>query len=284
MVYRASVVSVMIASPGDVGKERELVRNIIHETNDLHAANNQTVLLPVGWETHTAPELAGRAQEIINKNIVDKCDLLVGIFWTRLGTPTGEAESGTVEEIKRHVEAGKPAMIYFSAVPVAPESLNQKQYKALSVFKDWCKGQGLIEFYEDTTTFVEKFRRQLQIILRDNAYLRDALARSDAPDWVSGDGEASTQTVRLSQEAATLLLEAVKSDGEIMNLSTLSGRHMQVNGKTYPETNDRRTAAKWEAGLEELEQYGLIVARGFKREIFEVTAKGFEAADSAVES
>jgi len=126
----------MIASPGDVGKERGLVRNIIHETNDLHAANNQTVLLPVGWETHTAPELAGRDQEIINKIIVGKFDLLVGIFWTRLGTPTGEAESGTVEEIKRHVEAGKPAMIYFSAVPVAPESLNPEQYSALSAFKE----------------------------------------------------------------------------------------------------------------------------------------------------
>jgi len=274
----------MIASPGDVGKERELVRNIIHETNDLHAANNQTVLLPVGWETHTAPELVGRAQEIINKNIVDKCDLLVGIFWTRLGTPTGEAESGTVEEIKRHVEAGKPAMIYFSAVPVAPESLNPEQYAALSAFKDWCKGQGLIEFYEDTTTFVEKFRRQLQIILRDNVYLKDALSQSDAPEWVGGDSESSMRTVRLSKEAATLLLEAVKSGGEIMNPSILSGRHMQVNGKTDPETNDRRTTARWEAGLDELEKFGLIIARGYKREIFEVTAKGFKAADSAVET
>jgi hypothetical protein len=281
MVYRASVVNVMIASPGDVGRERELVRNIIHETNDLNAAHNQTVLMPMGWETHTAPELAGRAQAIINKNIVDKCDLLVGIFWTRLGTPTGDYESGTVEEIKRHVEAGKPAMIYFSAVPVAPESLNAEQYASLSSFREWCKGQGLIEFYEDVTTFVEKFRRQLQIVLRENEYLKHALAQSDAPEWTDSERLSETRTVKLSSEAASLLIEAVQADGTIMCYATLGGRHVQVNGKQFPETNERREVARWEAGLEELEQYGLIVARGYKREFFEVTASGFAAADSA---
>jgi hypothetical protein len=36
------------------------------------------------------------------------------MFWTKLGTATGVAASGTVEEIDRFVAAGKPAMLYFS--------------------------------------------------------------------------------------------------------------------------------------------------------------------------
>jgi hypothetical protein len=63
--------------------------------------------LPVGWEMHSAPDLAGRPQELINDRVLKDCDLLGGIFWTRLGTPTGESASGTVEEIKEHLAAGK---------------------------------------------------------------------------------------------------------------------------------------------------------------------------------
>jgi hypothetical protein len=31
---------------------------------------------------------------------VESGDILMGVFWTRLGTPTGKAPSGTVEEIE----------------------------------------------------------------------------------------------------------------------------------------------------------------------------------------
>ncbi len=49
----------------------------------------KSVLLPLRWETHTAPEYGTRPQEVINRAIVDECDLLVGIFWTRIGSHTG---------------------------------------------------------------------------------------------------------------------------------------------------------------------------------------------------
>ena len=42
------------------------------------------------------------------------------MFWTKLGTPTGVADSGTVEEIDQFVEANKPAMLYFSSRPAGP--------------------------------------------------------------------------------------------------------------------------------------------------------------------
>ncbi|MCL1628273.1 DUF4062 domain-containing protein [Roseibaca sp. V10] len=99
MPYNASVFSVMIASPSDVAKERMLIRETIHEWNDINAKAAKSVFLPVGWETHSAPDLGGRPQDIINKNVLKHCDFLIGVFWTRLGTPTGEFESGTVEEI-----------------------------------------------------------------------------------------------------------------------------------------------------------------------------------------
>jgi hypothetical protein len=130
MPYKATVIPVMIASPSDVLEAREVAREVILEWNYINSQSTQVVIMPVGWETHSSPELGSRPQELINKRILAHCDLLVGIFWTRLGTPTGGAPSGTVEEIERHLEAGKPAMIYFSSAPVAPQSINPDQFKS----------------------------------------------------------------------------------------------------------------------------------------------------------
>jgi len=59
------------------------------------------------------------AQEFINEQVLEKADLLIAIFWTRIGTPTSEHASGTVEEIEKHIDSEKTTMIYFSSQPVA---------------------------------------------------------------------------------------------------------------------------------------------------------------------
>ena len=97
MAYNAKVLPIMIASPGDVLDARRLVRDLIHEWNYVHSLPNNIVLMPVAWETHTSPELSARPQELINERVLKDCDLLIGLFWTRLGTPTCKAASGSVE-------------------------------------------------------------------------------------------------------------------------------------------------------------------------------------------
>src|SRR5688572_30782114 len=131
-MYQARVVKVMIASPSDVAPEREAARDVIRRWNDLHAEERKVVLMPIGWETHSRPDLSDRPQAIINKQVLKGCDVLVGIFWTRIGTATGAAVSGTVEEINEHVAAGRPAMIYFSTAPVRMESVDAVQWAALT--------------------------------------------------------------------------------------------------------------------------------------------------------
>lgn len=294
MAYRATVVPVMIASPGDVHEERNLVRDIIHEWNDIHSVTFSLVLLPVGWETHSSPDLGGRPQGLINKQVLEHCDLLVGVFWTRIGTPTGEAESGTVEEIRKHIEAGKPAMVYFSTAPVAPNSLNQNQFKQLTKFKKWCKTQGLVEDYDNLSDFSDKFRKHIQMVVRDNDYLKSiAASASISTDQVSENGNsAASELMRqavyparasfdLSEEATKLLVEASKDkNGTIISVRTLAGRSIQTNSINFVDSGDRRSVARWEAALDQLGHHDLIVARGSRNEIFEITAKGYETADA----
>src|SRR4051812_41832398 len=117
MPYDAKVIKVFIASPGDVSTERQIIRDAINEWNTIHSEDKRVFLTAVGWETHAAPAMGERPQGIINSQILAGCDLLVAVFWTRLGSPTGKATSGTVEEIEAHVSSGKPAMLYFSSAP-----------------------------------------------------------------------------------------------------------------------------------------------------------------------
>lgn len=98
MPYQATVYRVLIASPADVAEERKAIPEVVYRWNATHSADSLRVMLPVLWETHGVPSLGDRAQEIVNKQIVRDADILVGVFWTRLGTHTGVDESGTVEE------------------------------------------------------------------------------------------------------------------------------------------------------------------------------------------
>lgn len=166
MSYSARVFRILVASPSDVSEEREIAINTIQAWNDLNSSERQIVLLPLRWETHAAPEYGHRPQEVINRQVVDHCDLLVGIFWTRIGSPTGAAESGTIEEIERVAKQGKPVMLYFSQSRQNPDNIDLDQLKRLRDFKSKTFPNSLVENYINQIEFRDKLWRQLEIQLR----------------------------------------------------------------------------------------------------------------------
>jgi hypothetical protein len=96
MSYSAKTFNVMIASPGDVASERSIVRDVVYEWNAVNSSSRKIVLLPIGWESHSSPEMGTSPQAIINNQVLDKCDLLIGVFWTRIGTATDQYERGLI--------------------------------------------------------------------------------------------------------------------------------------------------------------------------------------------
>jgi hypothetical protein len=167
MAYEGKVYRLLIASPSDVEDEREVVVKVIQEWNDLHSFSRKVVLLPLRWETHTAPEYGTRPQEVINRAIVDQCDVLIGMFWTRIGTPTGESESGTIEEISRVASLGKPVMLYFSKIGADPDTIDVAQLLKVKEFKDRTYPNALVESYKSLIEFHDKFAKQLEIKVRE---------------------------------------------------------------------------------------------------------------------
>jgi hypothetical protein len=134
MAFRSETYRVLIASPSDSAEERQAATEAINDWNAQHAVAEAIVLLPVKWETHATPQTGIRPQEAINRQLVRGCDILVGMFWTKIGSNTGVAESGTVEEIDQFISAGKPALLYFSRRPIDPNRIDLRQHKKLIPF------------------------------------------------------------------------------------------------------------------------------------------------------
>lgn len=154
-------ISVFLASPGDVVTERSIAFDLIHEWNDLHTDTQSASLQIKTWQTSAYPELGKRPQAVVNEQVLDDCDIVLGIFWTRFGSPTGVAESGTEEEIRRSLASERPVLLYFSDVPVNPSKIEQSQYQNVRAFRDEFRNTGLVWSYASHEQFRDYLRRHL---------------------------------------------------------------------------------------------------------------------------
>ncbi|WP_315093607.1 hypothetical protein [uncultured Cellulomonas sp.] len=226
-MFDARVLRVLIASPGDTGKVRTLLRELIWDWNSLHSESSGTVLMPAMWEHDATPEMGDRPQSIVNRQVVDRADILIGTFWTRLGSSTGEAASGTVEEIESFIAAGKRVLLYFSDEPVLPSSVDIKQYSALEAFKKSVRTRGLFDSYADENELWRKVTASLTRVVREDSGA--AIPLDAAPSIVAAPGPASQ------------LVASVQSEREISGFSK-SGTP-RYRSKHWLRVENRGTAA-----------------------------------------
>jgi hypothetical protein len=279
MAYPATVIPVMIASPGDVLTERDIACDVINNWNAINSITTSCVLTPVRWETHSAAELGDRPQQLINDRILNDCDLLIGIFWTRLGTPTGKAKSGTVEEIENHLAAKKPVMLYFSSAPVVLDSVDPEQYRSLKEFKEWAQSRGLVWSYDDIQDFRNKLTHQLHIQLNSHPYLISLLKAAQPTPLPIALGSPPAAP-KLTEEALELVREMAKDpNGTLLKMQHMGGTVIQTNRRTFGDGNDRRSIARWEHAIGLLLRERLIEDRANKGQIFQLTSPGYELAD-----
>ena len=150
-------IKVFVASPGDVGRERESVKSVIDELNTTIAPYKGLTLELVKWETHATPSM-GRAQGVINSQL-GQYDIFVGVMWKRFGTPTGKAESGTQEEFQLAYEQWATTksiriLFYFCQAPFMPRGLDEiAQLQKVVEFKESLAKLGLTWEYSSSAEF-----------------------------------------------------------------------------------------------------------------------------------
>lgn len=285
-MYDAKALEIFIASPSDVLPERAAVREAIAGWNAVYSRSEKVVLMPVGWETHSSPELSGRPQQMVNDRLLSHADILVGIFWSRVGTPTGEAVSGTIEEIERHMEAGKPVMLYFSNAAIPQDMIDDEQRKKLHEFRTWAQEKGLYYRYETPEELRSMLRDHLPTAMRENAYVSSMLnSKGNAPETqVSQPLDHGRDAASFSDDALRLLKTAAVGNGAIMVRKWMGNTQISAGRRVFtPSTEDRRTIARMTAAVRELADRGLIEDRSGGGQLFYVTHEGYQAADDLAE-
>lgn len=272
MPYTATVYNVMIASPSDVDEERATIREVIMRWNFTHSMNAGRVLIPIGWETHSAPLMGTREerpQAVINDMVLKHADLLVGIFKDRLGSPTGREASGTVEEIKEHHSLGKPVLLYFGHAAGDAE-----QAALVREYKEDCKKRGIVCEYEDCQVLRERFSDHLQLVING---LRDERERSSPPDirpiGVPGESFAIVEgsVPNVEEKTKILLIELLQDPKGQISVSKFIGEEVKI------ETSGGRFFG-FERALIQLERSRWIQKADEEGRIFSLTDLGYQEA------
>jgi len=167
------VYDILLSSPNDVEKERELVTRNIEEINLLVNKFFNVGVRLIKWETNSHSTIGDSAQEIITQQFGSNFDIYVGIMGMRLGTPTKNSLSGTVDEFNHAHDIylkNKSAFdikFYFSDVEIRPSTINIEQYEMVREFKT--KIQKLGVYTSDYNSY-DKFARKIRIDIMHKIY------------------------------------------------------------------------------------------------------------------
>ncbi len=168
------ILRIVVASPGDVQAERDALTTVVEELNRGIAGDRDLRLELARWETDAYPGFHPEGpQGLIDPILkIEDCDVLIGIFWKRFGTPTKNAGSGTEHEFLKAYDAWKQnqrpqIMVYFNQKPYTPKSKAEiDQWGQVLEFQERFPKEGLRWSYNGRTQFERLVRAHLTQFVR----------------------------------------------------------------------------------------------------------------------
>lgn len=199
-------ISIFLASPSDVDPEREIVSQAIQEWNDIHSRNRGVHFELLRFERSVSAGFGTDGQDVINQQINDEYDLLISLFWKRLGSATPRAKSGTVEEYERAFERFKSnypidIAFLFKDAPINFRLEDLDQIRAVRDFETRVQASGAL-----TKTFRDDQALRFELNL-----LLDRIARKHSCDG-GGGSSAPTQPNRSSPMPSVSVPAAISED------------------------------------------------------------------------
>jgi hypothetical protein len=243
----ATKIRIFLASPGDVGGEREQLAKVVQELNitlSALAPARGVVLELVRWETHVHPGLGRDAQDVVNQQIGDY-DIFVGIMWRRFGTKTKIAESGTEEEFRIAHTAWERTrklfqiLFYFCQAPAAPPATAEEvaQLGRVVAFRQELTQRGLVWEYADHSAFSDTVRPHLIMVFGRMLQSASpaAVATGTAQAASASDVAVARHEVReLAKEYEKLRREMLPGDARTRRLEVVASRMRTIALSLFP--------------------------------------------------
>jgi hypothetical protein len=218
----ASRLSLFLASPGGLDDYRTAARECAGALRRTLAASLGVELDLVGWED--LPPAYGRPQGVINPS-VDEANVLVAILGRRLGSPTGVAESGFVEEFERmatRARAGEDVAILTYMQELPPEELEDpgEKLRAVLAFRERLQGEVLFKQVRSVDHFATELTRDLTVLVAEaGERVRGSEMASDAStpggQAVTTEPEAELAAGPAAEQLRVLLTEAAEAAPQV---------------------------------------------------------------------
>lgn len=242
-------VRVFVSSPGDVVDERRQCGEVVQELNMTIRAlvpERDFELELVRWETHTHPDLTGSPQDVVDDQIAPDYDVFLGIMWSRFGTPTSGAGSGTEHEFRAArsgwEESGRPGhlLFYFCEAPIGAAVAGEMaaQLGAIHAFRTELSQLGLVGSYEDRSRFGDRVRRDLVLVL--SRLLREGAAPAEVADEAAErvtDADLAIVRGQVRAEAKTyehLRATMLPGDSRTRRMEVVASRLRSLAQSVYP--------------------------------------------------
>jgi hypothetical protein len=220
MVISVKIVRVFVGSPSELSEERVRLDEVVREVNLLAGVTLGLRLELVKWERDTYPGIGAEPQNVIDEQIGDTYDIFMGMLWTKFGTPTHDADSGTEHEFQRAYLRHKKdpdklkIMFYFKDGQISPSQLNAEQLLKVEQFKKKLGESGLLYWtYKTTDEFANLTRIHLTKQLQN--WDQGVTPKSSTQDWALAQSSESTELV--PQPGFLDFLELVEENFQTMN-------------------------------------------------------------------
>jgi hypothetical protein len=206
MSESCTLISVFVASPGDVMEERTRLQLVINELNQPGGLAEQygCTLRLLDWRDVVSG--MGRPEKVILEQLpVKSWDVFVGVLWHRFGTPSGGRDpetgrfydSGTEEEFRLAYCAwqkiGRPHILIYrrTASPPSVDDIDPEQLiKVKAFWREFSvdgEHPGLFQPYETPRDFERRVRSDLSKLLRRVIPHSHSLVSIDLPAPIEED-------------------------------------------------------------------------------------------------
>lgn len=258
------IFKIMIGAPSDAEEYVLAAIQQIEQWNAIYSDTFHITIQPLHWSLNTYPQV-GHPQRTINDAVVPNSQMLIAIFNEKLGNPTENAESGTIEEINLHIEQGKNVQVYFCK---KPRGTSNGESQRIQKYKESIMNSIIYGEYSSVEDFKNLFSKNLAQCMLN--YILGVGWRLESEKIYS-----SIQTLIKvwSQSEQELVFPEVGPDGYVC---------IHIEKAKYSFLCcDIKTKAKL------IETYKYLMDKGFIREGYDnygkkglaLTNKGFELAD-----
>lgn len=192
MPREATVYQVLLVAPADVSSERSTATDVVLEWNATHGTDENVHLEPIVLERDR-----GGWSGVAREELLEHCDLVVGIFWSETGN--GGVDAFTELAFEQDV----PAIVGFSQRDIPADDLDPDEFQTVQDLKQRSRNAGCFFTYETTQELQNQLTQELAF--RMNRILGDSSGVGcGAADEDSGPSEYDPEVdrERLEQSAA----------------------------------------------------------------------------------